>query len=401
MDVHITRQPIFDIHKNLFAYELLCRQLPGVQPGDLSGDQVATSLLTTTFLTGDIEKIAGAKPCFIQCTANLLVKELTATFPKNKIIVEILADAPPSAEVLAACRTLSQQGFILALGDFVFAKELLPLIELVNIIKIDCQRTTANEISRTMHRLARCNLKYLAEKVESYEELEHARKQGFNYFQGSFFACPESLRITEVASNKALLLNLLAEVNKRETSIDRLEQIIATDVAIAYKLLRYINSACFYLLKQVESIRQAIVYLGEREIRRFVILVVISELAADKPAELVRLSVIRARFCELLAKESPDQADASELFLLGLFSLIDALLDTPMARAMEKMPLAAEVKDALTRHQGPLVPFLDAVIAYEQGRTEDCLRALGKLRISAQKVYNLYLEAIKFSFLLD
>ena len=137
MEVHIARQPIFDIHKKLFAYELLFRQTLGLRLGELSGDRATTSLLSTAFLTEGIETIAGNKPCFINFTKNLLVKEIAASFPKNRVIVEILEDVPPSPEVLAACSALSQQGYILALDDFVYAKEMLPLIELVNIIKID------------------------------------------------------------------------------------------------------------------------------------------------------------------------------------------------------------------------------------------------------------------------
>jgi EAL and modified HD-GYP domain-containing signal transduction protein len=401
MDVHIARQPIFDIHKKLFAYELLFRQTLGLRLGELSGDRATTSLLSTTFLTEGIEKIAGNKPCFINFTKNLLIREIASSFPKNKIIVEILEDVPPTVDVLEACRTLSQQGYILALDDFIFAKNLLPLIELVNIIKIDYRLSTTDEIERTFHRLARFNLKFLAEKIETYAEFEHARKLGFHYFQGYFFARPESLRITEVASNKTSLLSLLAEVNKRQTTASRLEQIIETDVAIAYKLLRYINSAFFHLLKQVESIHQAIVYLGEREIRRFVTLVIISELAAAKPPELVRLSVVRARFCELLAEDCHHRESASEVFLLGLFSLIDAILDTPMAQMMEKLPLSDGIKEALLIHQGPFAPFLDAAIAYEKGLTEECVCALDKLRANPEKVYSIYLEAIKFSAIID
>ncbi len=401
MDVHIARQPIFDIHNKLFAYELLFRQTLGLKLGELSGDRATTSLLSTTFLTEGIEQIAGNKPCFINFTEKLLVREIAAAFPKNKIIVEILESVPPSAEVLEACRALSSRGYILALDDFVFTKELLPLIELVNIVKIDYQLSTSDEIERTMRRLAHFNLKFLAEKVESYEELDHARKQGFNYFQGYFFARPESLRITEIAANKANLLRLLAEVNKRQTTVTRLEEIIGADVAITYKLLRYINSAFFYLLKQVESVRQAIIYLGEREIRRFVTLVIISELAADKPTELVRLSVIRGRFCELLAEAEASGADASELFLLGLFSLLDALLDTPMPRIMDGLPLSDEVKDALIHQRGPLVVYLEAAIAYEKGEMQQCLAALGKLRVNAGQLYEIYRQAIKFATLLD
>jgi c-di-GMP-related signal transduction protein len=397
MEVHIARQPIFDNHKKLFAYELLFRQTMGLRLGDLSGDRATTSLLSTAFLTEGVETIAGNKPCFINFTKNLLVKEIAASFPKNRVIVEILEDVPPSPEVLLACRSLSQQGYILALDDFVYSKELLPLIELVNIIKMDYQLLTTDQIEQTFYRLARFHLKFLAEKIESYDELEHARKLGFHYFQGYFFARPESLRISEIASNSINLLRLLAEVSNRQTTATRLEEVITTDVAIAYKLLRYINSAFFYLLKEVESVRQAIIYLGELEIRRFVTLVLISELTVDKPRELVRLSVVRARFCELLADRCPQEVNGSELFLLGLFSLIDAILDAPMDQMMEKLPLSDAIKEALTRKQGPYAPFLTAVIAYEKGETVDCLVALAQLQADKKDLPALYLQAVQFA----
>ena len=175
-------------------------------------------------------------------------------------------------------------GYILALDDFVYEKNLLPLIELTNIIKIDYRLSTTSEIERMLYRLSRFNIRFLAEKIETYEEFDHARKLGFHYFQGYFFAKPESLKITEIASNKISLINLLTEINKAETTVEQLENIIATDVSISYKLLRYINSSFYHLLKEVDSIRQAIIYLGDQEIRRFVTLVIVSELAADKPA---------------------------------------------------------------------------------------------------------------------
>jgi EAL and modified HD-GYP domain-containing signal transduction protein len=397
MYVHIARQPIFNAHKKLFAYELLFRHTLGLNLGELSGDRATTSLLSTTFLTEGISKISDNKPCFINFTKNLLVKEIASFFPKKSIGVEILEDVPATIEVMEACTKLSQLGYLIALDDFVFKKDLLPLIELADIIKIDYRLSARDEIERTIYRLARFDIKYLAEKVETYEEFEHARKLGFHYFQGYFFARPEAIRIKEVSSIKTNQLRLLAEVNKRETSVDVLEKIIATDVAIAYKLLRYINSAYYYLLKQVTSIRRAIIYLGEREIRRFVNLVIISELAADKPSELLRLSLIRGRFCELLATDGKRIPDTSEIFLLGLFSLIDAILDSPMAQAMEKLPLSDELKKALISSEGPLFPFLQAAITYEKGQSEECLAALRTLQVDPVKVYDMYLESIKYS----
>jgi len=401
MFVNIARQPIFTAQKKLFAYELLFRQTLGLNLGELSGDRATTSLLSTAFLTEGIEKVAGNKPCFINFTKNLLIKEIANFFPKNAIVVEILEDVPPTIEVMEACTRLSQLGYLIALDDFIFKKDLLPLVELANIIKIDYQQSTTAEIERILYRLKHYDLKYLAEKVETYQEFEHARKLGFHYFQGYFFARPESIRMKEVSSLKTSKIRLLAEVSKPSASLANLEKIVESDVAIAYKLLRYINSAYFYLLKEVTSIRQAMIHLGEREIRRFIILVIISELAADKPTELLRLSLTRARFCELLAEGCQFAADASELFLLGLFSLIDAILDTPMALMMDKLPLTDEVKEALTHRQGPLMPFLQAVIAYEQGQPEECLQMLEPLQIDTDRVYGMYVEAINFASLID
>lgn len=401
MHVHIARQPIFDTHKKTFAYELLFRQSQGLHLGEMSGDRATTSLLSTAFLTEGIEKIAGSRPCFINFTQNLLLKEIAPTFPKTKIIIEILEDVPPTPEVIAACKHLSELGYILALDDFVYEKNLLPLIELANIIKIDYRLSDGGEIERMLHRLARFNLKFLAEKIETYEEFEHARKLGFHYFQGFFFAKPESLRITEIASNKISLLNLLVEINKTETTVDKLEQIIEADVAISYKLLRYINSAFYYLLKEVDSIRQAIIYLGEREIRRFVTLMIVSELAADKPTELVRLSIIRVRWCELLAENSQRLQEYAEFFLLGLFSLIDAILDKPMEQVLAMLPLSDNIKEALTAQEGPFALFLQAMTTYEQGKSKECLQTLRLLKIDPAKVYDYYLEAVQFSSIVD
>jgi EAL and modified HD-GYP domain-containing signal transduction protein len=401
MFVHIARQPIFDIHKKIFAYELLFRQSLGLHLGELSGDRATTSLLSTAFLTEGMEKIANNRPCFINFTENLLLQEIAPSFPKNKIIIEILEDVAPTPEIVAACRHLSELGYILALDDFVYQKNLLPLIELANIIKIDYRLSKSDDIERMLYRLGRFSLKFLAEKIETHEEFEHARKLGFHYVQGYFFAKPETLRIVDIASNKISLINLLIEVNRPQTTVEQLEKIIAADVAISYKLLRYINSAFFYLLKEVDSIHQAIVYLGEREIRRFVTLVVISELAAEKPAELVRLSIIRACWCELLAANSRRAQNAAECFLLGLFFLIDAILDKPMADIMEMLPLSDQVKRALTFGDGPYSPYLLAMNAYEQGHSRQCLHNLQLVGVDPAQVYGFYLEAIQLSSIVD
>ena len=401
MYVHLARQPIFNVHKQLFAYELLFRQTRGLKLGELSGERATSSLLSTSFLTEDIDRIAGTRPCFVNFTEDLLVRGVPGAFPSDRIIVEVLEDVQPSPEVIAACRDLRDRGYLLALDDFVYSDSLLPLIELAGIIKIDYRLTPAAEIEALICRLAPYRLKFLAEKIETYQEFEHARDLGCHYFQGYFFARPQSLRLREVSSLKVTQLRLLAEINRPELSAANLERIISADVAIAYKLLRFINSVYFSLVRKVESIRRAIIYLGETEVRRFVMLVIVSNLAADKPEELLRLSVVRARFCELLATRGTYAAHSAELFLVGLFSLLDAILDAPLEATMAALPVAVEVKEAIVGRTGPLAFFLEAVVAWEEARAQDCPPHWQRMGVDGEEVKELYLEAIRFAALLD
>ena len=401
MYVHIARQPIFNVHKQLFAYELLFRQTLGLKLGELSGERATSSLLSTSFLTEDIDRIAGTRPCFVNFTADLLVRGVPGAFPSDRIIVEVLEDVQPSPEVIAACRDLRDRGYLLALDDFVYSDSLLPLIELAGIIKIDYRLTPAAEIEALICRLAPYRLKFLAEKIETYQEFEHARDLGCHYFQGYFFARPQSLRLREVSSLKVTQLRLLAEINRPELSAANLERIISADVAIAYKLLRFINSVYFSLVRKVESIRRAIIYLGETEVRRFVMLVIVSNLAADKPEELLRLSVVRARFCELLATRGTYAAHSAELFLVGLFSLLDAILDAPLEATLAALPIAVEVKEAIDGRTGPLAFYLEAVVAWEEARAQDCPPHWQRMGVDGEEVKELYLEAIRFAALLD
>lgn len=397
MDVYIARQPIFNVHQKIYGYELFFRESMGDTLDKVSGSRATCSVLTSTFLTEGIEEISGNKLSFINFTEELLEKNITPFFPKKKIVVEILEDVPPSPRILSTCTNLVKLGYTLALDDFVFDKRLIPLIELASIIKIDFRQLSMDEIERNLYRLSRFNVKLLAEKIESHDEFEKAAKLGFSYFQGYFFCKPERLRIKEVASTKISLLQLLVEVNKPSTTVDRLEEIISSDVALTYKLLRYINSAYYYMLKEVESIRHALVYLGEKGVRNFVCLAIVSELATDKPAELVRFALIRARFCEQLAARSTRHRVApGQLFLLGLFSLIDAILDMPMKSIVGRVPLGEDLVLALTESKGPCAPFLQVITSYEKKDARKCLAALKSIGVDPRHVAPMYVNAVKF-----
>ncbi len=397
MEFCIARQPIFSFNKRLYAYELLYRGTEEWNLENTEGNRATTSLLSSTFLTEGIEKITGSKPCFVNFPEKLLLKNIPVAFPKNRLVVEILEDVEPTPAIVEACRRIKKEGYTLALDDFVYHHRFDPLLALADIVKVDFTLTPVDGVHKMLHRLARFDhLKLLAEKVETYDEFEKALKLGFHYFQGFFFSKPELIRIQELTSVKVNLLRLLAEVSQKTTTIARLEQIVSADVALSYKLLRYLNSAHFYLLENVESVSRAIVFLGAKRFRRFVLLVLISEIASDKPEELVRLAVVRAKFCELLAEQGPFRKKSGELFLVGLFSLIDAMLDKPMKELMEQMPLADEVKDVLVSRTGPYVSILEAVERYERGECRESLDILQKTGVMTDGLGEAYLEAVKY-----
>jgi len=261
----------------------------------------------------------------------------------------------PTAEVIAACQDLHRQGYTLALDDFVFHANLQPLIVIAKIIKIDFRLTPITEISDILAHLKASNCEFLAEKIETHEEFLAAKALGFRYFQGYFFAKPEILKNKDIPPSQLTVIQLICEVNRAECNLSKLEVLINQDVSISYKLINYLNSAYFGRLQPVSSIKQAIAYLGERGIRMFISLIAASRLIDNKPDELLRVSAIRARVLEQIADELA--IDSGELFLLGLFSLLDGMLDQSMERLVGQLPLTPQVSEALVHRKGKLATF--------------------------------------------
>jgi c-di-GMP-related signal transduction protein len=397
METIIARQPIFNVHRRLFAYELLYRGEMDSKISQIGGDSATTALLTSAFFTEGLDRISRNKPCFVNFTEELLLSDIAENFPKNKIIIEILEDVNPTNEIIFNCKRLKNQGYILALDDFIYERRLLPLIELADIIKFDFRLTSISDIQKAQHYLSHYRIDFLAEKVETEEEFRIANKLGFKYFQGYFFARPEVIHIRELAASKLNLLNILAEINRASISQEKMVKMISADVSLSYKLLRYINSAYFYLINEIKSVTHAVALLGDLEIRRFVTLVIISKIASEKPSELLKLAAVRAKFCELLGQAARQPADGDELFLLGLFSLLHAMFNLPMEQILQKLPIAEEIKLALIKNEGPISPFLQAILSYEMQEKMKCLEALDKVGIPRDAVFDLYLSAIEFS----
>ncbi|BHH85385.1 EAL and HDOD domain-containing protein [Desulforhopalus sp. 52FAK] len=398
MEQFIARQPILNINKRLYGYELLYRGTPGKMLGQVSGEQATASLLSSAFLTGDIEVISNNRLCFVNFTTDLLKNDLPLSFPKNKIVVEILEDVEPTPEIVSICSKLKDRGYTLALDDFVYDRKYEPLLELATIVKIDIRLTPLNSLVRTLNLLKHHRVKLLAEKVETEKEFILANRMGFSYFQGYFFCKPEGIKIKEISAIKLNLIRLLAEITKKEIELERLREIILSDVAISYKLLRFLNSAFFYLLQEVTTVQHGVALLGEKELRSFCLVVIVSELATDKPDELVRLALVRAKFCELLGKmTNSSETESADLFMVGLFSLLDGMLGCSMSEILEKLPITVVVKDTLQGKENRYLGFLHLAEALEKNNLSACKRYQHNLFLTDEQTHECYVEAVKYS----
>ena len=397
MEVYVARQPIFNKNKNLYGYELLFRDgLSNAFP-DIDGDTATSKLLSNSFFSIGMNQLTAGKTAFINFPQSLLLNKIPMMFPSEIMMVEILEDLDPNEQVISACTDIAGAGYSLALDDFVFKNELQPLIELSDIIKIDFMLTPIDEIQKMVSRFKGNKIKLLAEKIETYDEFEKALSMGFTYFQGYFFSKPEIISGKEIASSKISLLQILGEANKKDCSLEKLEKLINRDVSISYKLLRYINSAFFKRSWEISTIKHAIILLGEMEIKRFISMAATAELASDKPDELVRASIIRARFCELLGMHSQNGADISELFLMGLFSLIDAMIDNKMVDIMQTLPLSKNIKQALLEEDGNLADYLKLVSSYDSANWEAFSSIISKININEKKIPEFYQDAVNWA----
>ena len=392
----MARQPIFNKRKRIYGYELLFRDGMVNAFPDVDGDAATSRVLSTSFLSNGIERITGRRKAFVNFTEKMITEKIPAMFPKKTIMVEILEDMEPNEAVVTACREMAEKGYNLVLDDFVYKPEMKPLLALARIVKFDFRASSIEEIEAAIKELAAYRVKLLAEKIETHEEFQQALNMGFEYFQGYFFSKPEILKSRDISPSKITLLNIMSEANREDCRITELEKFVSHDLSINYKLMRYINSAYFGMFKRVKSVKQTLVLLGMKEMRRFISLIAMAQLVSGKPDELIRASLIRARLCENLGKEVIGK-NGSELFTLGLFSFIDAILDDEMGNIMETLPLSENIKKALTGGGGELADYLALVSCYETGDWEKVAALAAKTGLDEEKAPEFYMDAVAWA----
>jgi c-di-GMP-related signal transduction protein len=397
-EVYVARQPIFETGGKLFGYELLFRSgLDNFFPPGMNQDIAASQVLHNSFLLFGMDVLICGKRAFINMTRKLLVNDTLSLFPRDCLVVEILENIEPDEEVIASCTKLKRAGYMLALDDFVFSEKLRPLIDLADIVKVDFRATPAALHTRLFGQVRSSSIRFLAEKIETQEEARQAQQMGYSLFQGYFYSRPLIIQGKDIPGYKLNYLQLLQEAMAIDLSMDKMGSIITRDVSLAYKLLRFVNSAAFGFRQKIHSIHHALALMGVAEIRKWVSLVALSGMGRDKCDELVVSSLIRARFCEMLAWQIGMSQRSSDLFLMGIFSMIDAFLDRPMEEILSNLPISDEVKVALLGGENTFRRVYELVLAYERGQWEEVNRHNAALGLKADGTPPIYMQSVELA----
>lgn len=395
MQLFVARQPIFNTSRKVIAYELLFRQENQQIYDGSDGDKATEEVLVTSFLAIGMDVLTGGKPAFINFTDNGLKSGIAELLPPNLLAVEILETVEPDDSVLAACRNLKQQGYRLVLDDFVFRPGYEPLIELASMIKVDFLITPTGERAKVIQQFGgRADLQFLAEKVETEQDFQEAVQVGYSYFQGYFFSKPVIIARKSIPFARLSAFQLLKAVNAPVFDLNQVESIIREEVAFSYQLFKYINSSAFGFRQEINSIRQALVLLGQRELQKWSSLIALRTMGQEKPPELLTASLLRAHFSELIAHHLKLGPMAADAFLTGLLSLMDAVLDQPMAEIITELPLQKEIKAALMGNSNVYRDILNLCIAYERAEWDGIFHWAEKLRLDESELPGLILSAL-------
>ncbi len=368
----------------MVGYELLFRDGYVEQAMVVDQEGATASVVLNSITEIGFERIVNGRPAWINVSQRFMSLGLVQILPPQPLVLEILEDQPITNQLIAVAAALRLRGHRLALDDFRWTPEAEPLLAIVDFVKLDLLDLGRERLARTVERLAPYGVTLVAEKVETQEDYAYCAQTGCELFQGYFFCRPEVMRSKRIDANRAAVLDLLAVLHDPDVEIDDLQQKIALDVGLSFRLLRYINSAFFGLRTQVRSIGQAVTLLGFEHLKQWASLTVFTSID-DKPAELTVTALVRARFCEL-AGQAHLAVNGNEMFTLGLFSVIDALFDTPMEELLGKLPLAPDLCAALVDHKGRKGEMLECLNALEDGdfdRAQGLLPTAAKLYISA------------------
>ncbi len=390
-DVFVGRQPILGPNLKTIGYEVLYRNCE-IDQAVFVDDSVATAtVLLNTYLDIGLEHVVGAHLAFLNIPEQFLLDKYCEALPKNRVVLEILESVEPTPQVVEALRMLSQEGYTLALDDFVYDPRYQEFLELADIVKVDVLGKNEAQLRNEVRRLRDYRVRLLAEKVETRDMFALCKDLGFFYFQGYFFYRPSIIKGREIPANRMALLNLLGKIQDPGAPFKQLVEHIRNDLSLSYKILRFINSASVGLPRRVDSIDHAACMVGIDRIRTWATLIIMAT-GKDQPTEILIMALVRAKMCEYLGEKIGASAP-EKYFTLGLLSVLEALYEASMEAIVQNLPLPDDIIEALTKGTGQMGSVLGCVKAYELGDWME----LKSLQLEPAVIRDLYIESIDWA----
>jgi c-di-GMP-related signal transduction protein len=390
---YIARQPILDLRGRVHGHELLFRAGPvAAFSGD--GDLATRTMLDNAMLFG-LEKLAGGQPAFVNCTSESLIGRMVEVLPPNATVLEVLESLEPTEELISACKDLKKKGFRIALDDFSWQPGIEPLLELADYVKVDFVAMNAEDRRRLLRQMQGCKATLVAEKIETQKDYRQACAEGFTLFQGYYFCRPILLKNRKVPANCLHHMKILSHLRSDPLEVRQLAQLIKPDPSLTFRLLRLANSPLCAVRQRVRSLQAALVLMGDILLRRVLTLAIASEWTAGAQSAVLRTVFVRGRFCELAAGLCA--LDPTEQYLLGMFSLLPAMLRLPMCELVPVLPLREEIRAALNGTVNNERTLLQWIECYEQGDWAACDAAVQSCRLDPAKLFQCYAEAIDWA----
>ena len=391
---YIARQPIVDGEQRLIAYELLFRHSASAESARVKSDvEAGISVISNTLFNMGTEWLLKGKLAFVNMELPTLMSSFSTLLPKDNVVIELLETVRITPEVLARLQELKEAGYRFALDDYHYQPESESLLPFASYIKLDIKAYTPQELTKMVYALRRHPVKLVAEKVETPEQFRHCRALGFDYFQRYYFARPENIVTRVINPSHATVLQLMEKV-RAEADLPALETLFKKDVALTFKLLRYINSAGFGLSCEVQSIRHAVSILGMQPLYRWLSLLLVTAGSGPSSPALARTAITRGRLCELLGKEDLPRNDQDNLFIVGVFSLLPALLEITMEQLLDRVVIPDTFADALLNRAGIYGPFLSLAESVESGDLDRLENLSASLMLTPDRVNAAHMQAL-------
>ena len=394
MDIFIARQPIFTPKEKVYGYEILYRESSENKFKDTEPDKATTNVLLNTFESFGPQIITNEKLAFINFTESLLKENIADLFPKEYLVVELKLSTLQKEDNFNHLDNLKKNNYKISIDNFHLDFNEALITKYADILKIDFYKFEKDDIVKIANTFKNKNVKLLAEKLETQEDFKLAKNLGFDLFQGYFFKKPEILLTQNLAPLKISYLQLLIKLNEDELDLIELSNIISRDLGLTYRLLKMVNTLSFSLRREVDSVKDALILLGDIKTRKWISVIVLTELSNDRPEELVRTSLVRAKFAELLSSKAKMENKSDVLFLSGLFSMIDVILNKPLEDILKELNISKEVKDSLLDEDDKLYKFLNLIISYEKGNWEKVSEIGKAFNLNTEDISDCYMNSL-------